>query len=166
MRHISSYFIDIKHPRTGHWGECLKKTAWKGVSWLVNYTIQYWEEQRRDEMSTACSMDGKDKTCSALWSEDMTVGRQRGRISHNWKHNIKMDLTKLGWKSVEWIHVAEDTEPEAGLCKHGKKKPRWVQSGHFGEGKNLLLLPRFKIRIVQLTAQSPHQLHYHGLTIK
>jgi len=47
---------------------------------MVHYTIQYWEEQRKDEMSTACSMDGKDKTCSALRSEDTTVGRQRGRI--------------------------------------------------------------------------------------
>jgi hypothetical protein len=36
----------------------------------------------------------------------------------------------------------------------------------FGEEKNLLLLPGFKIRIIQLAAQSPHQLRYHGLMIK
>jgi hypothetical protein len=127
--------------------------------------MQYWEEQIKDEMSTACSMDGKDKICGALWSEDMTVGRQRGRISHSWKHNITMDLTQFGWKSVECIHVTENRGPKAGFCKHGNKLG-WVQSGHFGGKKNLLLLPGFKIRIVQLAAQSPYQLHYHGLTIK
>jgi len=154
----------MKRPKTGHWGESLKKTAWKGMSWLVHYTIHYWEEQIKDEMSTACSMDGKDKICSALWSEDMTVGRQIGRISHSWKHNITMDLTQLGWKSMEWIHVAGDTEPEAGFCKHGNRLG-WVQSGHFGEKRNLLLLlPGFKIRIIQLTAQPSYQLQYHRLT--
>jgi hypothetical protein len=54
----------------------------------------------KDEMSMARSTHGKDKICSALWSEDTMVGRQRGRIGHSWKHDIKMYLTKSGWKSV------------------------------------------------------------------
>lgn len=96
----------------------------------------------------ACSMDGKDKIWSVLWSGYTKVERPRGRISHRRKHNMKMDLIKLGGDSVDWIHVAEDTDQEAGSCKHGK--PGWAHSGHFREEKDLLLLLGFKIQIVQL----------------
>jgi hypothetical protein len=26
-----------------------------------------------------------------------------------WEDNIRMDLRELGWESVDWIHLAQDT---------------------------------------------------------
>jgi hypothetical protein len=30
------------------------------------------------------------------------------RPSHRWEDNINMDLNEIGWKGVDWIHVAQD----------------------------------------------------------
>jgi hypothetical protein len=32
----------------------------------------------------------------------------RGR--HRWEDNIKMDLREIGWKGVDWIHLAEERD--------------------------------------------------------
>jgi hypothetical protein len=34
--------------------------------------------------------------------------RPLGRPRRRWKNGIKMDLRKIGWKDVEWIHLAQD----------------------------------------------------------
>jgi hypothetical protein len=34
--------------------------------------------------------------------------RALGRPSHRQEDNIRMDLTKVGWESVDWIHLAKD----------------------------------------------------------
>jgi hypothetical protein len=36
--------------------------------------------------------------------------RPQGRPRRRWVDNIKMDLTEIGWDSVEWIDMAEDRE--------------------------------------------------------
>jgi hypothetical protein len=41
------------------------------------------------------------------------VGKPEGKGPHRrprlrWKDNIKMDLTEIGWKDVDWMHVAQD----------------------------------------------------------
>jgi hypothetical protein len=35
--------------------------------------------------------------------------RPRGRPRNRWK-DIRMDLTEIGWKWVDWIHVAQDRD--------------------------------------------------------
>ena len=43
---------------------------------------------------------------TGLWwgsEEKRPAGRRRSR----WKYNIKMDIQKVGWRSVEWIAVAQ-----------------------------------------------------------
>jgi hypothetical protein len=29
---------------------------------------------------------------------------------HKWKDNIRLDLREIGWKSVDWIHLAQDRD--------------------------------------------------------
>jgi hypothetical protein len=33
-----------------------------------------------------------------------------GRPRHRWKDNIKMDLQKMGYGSMDWIELAEDRD--------------------------------------------------------
>jgi hypothetical protein len=30
-----------------------------------------------------------------------------GRPRHRWEDNIEMDLMKIGWEGVDWIHLTE-----------------------------------------------------------
>jgi len=32
----------------------------------------------------------------------------KGRHTHKWEDNIKMDLREIGWEFVDWFHVAQD----------------------------------------------------------
>jgi hypothetical protein len=34
--------------------------------------------------------------------------RPLGRPGRGWEGNIRLDLREMGWKSVEWIHLAQD----------------------------------------------------------
>jgi phosphoribosyl-dephospho-CoA transferase len=31
-----------------------------------------------------------------------------GRLRHRLLHSIKMDLREIGWRDMDWIHVAQD----------------------------------------------------------
>jgi hypothetical protein len=32
-------------------------------------------------------------------------------LRHRWEDNIKMDLKKIGFKGLDWIHIARDDQP-------------------------------------------------------
>jgi hypothetical protein len=36
--------------------------------------------------------------------------RSVGGLSHRWKENIRMDLLKIEWEFVDWIHLAQDSD--------------------------------------------------------
>jgi hypothetical protein len=36
--------------------------------------------------------------------------RQLGRLRHRWEDGIRMDLRETGWRSVEWIQLAQDMD--------------------------------------------------------
>jgi hypothetical protein len=36
--------------------------------------------------------------------------RSLRRLRRRWEDGIKMDLRKIGWESVEWIHLAQDRD--------------------------------------------------------
>jgi hypothetical protein len=29
---------------------------------------------------------------------------------HRWEDNIRMDLTEIGWKDVDWMHLTQDRD--------------------------------------------------------
>jgi hypothetical protein len=36
--------------------------------------------------------------------------RPLGRPRCRWENNIRMDLRKIGWSGMEWIHLAQDKD--------------------------------------------------------
>jgi hypothetical protein len=36
--------------------------------------------------------------------------RRLGRPRQSWEDGIKMDLGEIGWRCVEWIHLAQDRD--------------------------------------------------------
>jgi hypothetical protein len=36
--------------------------------------------------------------------------RAQGRHKHRWEDNIKMNLRKVGWSGMDWIHMAQDRD--------------------------------------------------------
>jgi hypothetical protein len=36
--------------------------------------------------------------------------RPVGRPRRRWKDNIRMDLRKIGWEDVDWMHLAQDMD--------------------------------------------------------
>jgi hypothetical protein len=40
-----------------------------------------------------------------------------GRPRRRWEDSIRMDLKKLGWESVDWIHLAHDREQWRAVLK-------------------------------------------------
>jgi hypothetical protein len=38
-----------------------------------------------------------------------------GRPRRRWGDNTKMDLRELGWKGVDWMHLAQDRDQWRGL---------------------------------------------------
>jgi hypothetical protein len=36
--------------------------------------------------------------------------RQLGRFRRKWEDNIRMDLRKIGWEGVDWMHLCQDME--------------------------------------------------------
>jgi hypothetical protein len=36
-------------------------------------------------------------------------GRPFGSHRRRWEYNIRMDLTEIGWESVDWLHLAQET---------------------------------------------------------
>jgi hypothetical protein len=36
--------------------------------------------------------------------------RPLGRPRHRWLDNIRMDLVEVGWRSVDWIDLAQDRD--------------------------------------------------------
>jgi hypothetical protein len=52
-------------------------------------------------------MEGKHYECMKI-STGKTEGKKPFvRPRHRWEDNIKMDLIEIGWKSVDWIQLAQ-----------------------------------------------------------
>ena len=49
--------------------------------------------------------------------------RPSGRLRRRWEDNIKMDLIEMDCDPGDWIDLAEDMSPMAGLCKGGNEPP-------------------------------------------
>jgi hypothetical protein len=45
-----------------------------------------------------------------FWLENLDMKRPLGRLKRRWEDNIRMDLMEVGWKDVDWIHIAEDRD--------------------------------------------------------
>jgi hypothetical protein len=48
--------------------------------------------------------------CIQDFDQKTRVKRPLRRSRDRWEDNIKMDLRKIGWEVVEWIHLAQDRD--------------------------------------------------------
>jgi hypothetical protein len=42
-----------------------------------------------------------------------------------------MDLRKIMWNGVDWMHLAEDNDQRRGSCEHGNEPPGSINGGKF-----------------------------------
>ena len=58
-----------------------------------------------------------DRACSTYGTVEVHTGvlvgkpdgrRPLGRSRHRWEDNIKMDLTEVGCRDMDWIYLAQD----------------------------------------------------------
>jgi hypothetical protein len=54
---------------------------------------------------------------TTFWSENL-----KGRPRRRWEDNIRMDLRKVGWVGVDWMHLARD-------CEHGNEHSGYIKDG-------------------------------------
>jgi hypothetical protein len=60
-------------------------------------------------MGRACSING-EKTAYRILVGKPEGKKPLGRERHRWVDNIKIDLTEIGWDSLDWIDVAQDRD--------------------------------------------------------
>jgi hypothetical protein len=53
-------------------------------------------------------MYGKDEKCVKILVRKPEMKRPLGRVRRKWEDNIRMDLRKIEWEVVDWIHVVKD----------------------------------------------------------
>jgi hypothetical protein len=61
-----------------------------------------------DEMSGACSTNGRDKKCYNMLVGKLEQKRPLGRPRRRWDDNIRMDLGETVWEDVDWFHLVQD----------------------------------------------------------
>jgi hypothetical protein len=55
------------------------------------------------------------------------LGSPKGRLSHRWENNIKMDLREIGINGVNWIQLAQESTM-VNFCEHGDKPSGSVET--------------------------------------
>jgi hypothetical protein len=62
----------------------------------------------KDGMSGACSTHGEVSNAYKILVGEPEGKRSLERSRHRWEDNIRVDLKKIGWEGVDWIHLAQD----------------------------------------------------------
>jgi hypothetical protein len=58
-------------------------------------------------MGRACSAQGRMINACNILVRKPDGNRARGRSRRRGEDDIRMDLRKIGWKGVEWIHLTQ-----------------------------------------------------------
>jgi hypothetical protein len=61
-------------------------------------------------MCRACSTNGEKRNSYRILEGNPEGKRPLGRPRRRWVHNIKMDLSEIGWDGMDWIDLAEDRD--------------------------------------------------------
>jgi hypothetical protein len=66
---------------------------------------------KENEKGRACSMyRGTRNACRISVGKPEGKKRPLGKPTGKWKDNIKIDLRKIGWGGMDWIHVDQDRD--------------------------------------------------------
>jgi len=107
--------------RTGCWGEYLdlRGRTWREaggdcIMWsfitCTLHKILQGAQMEEDEMVVHAARMGKMRHVykTLVWIHEEK--RSLGTLSCGWKDHIKMDLRKIGWEDVDWMHVTNDKD--------------------------------------------------------
>jgi hypothetical protein len=61
-------------------------------------------------MGRACNMNGEKRNPYRILVGKPKGKRPLGRPRYRWVDNIKMDLSKIGWDSMDWIDLAQNRD--------------------------------------------------------
>jgi hypothetical protein len=61
-------------------------------------------------MGTTCSTNGEKRNAYRTLVRNPEGKRSLGRPRRRWVDNIKMDLSEIGWNSMDWIDLAQDMD--------------------------------------------------------
>jgi hypothetical protein len=53
---------------------------------------------------------GKDESANKILIGNPEGRRLLERVRYTWEDNIKMDLRKIGWIFMDWIHLSQDKD--------------------------------------------------------
>jgi hypothetical protein len=53
---------------------------------------------------------GEMRSAYKCWSENLMIRDKCGRSWCRLEDNIRMDVREIGWKGVDWIHLAPDSD--------------------------------------------------------
>jgi len=62
---------------------------------------------------------GEMRNHTIFWLENLKERGPLGRPRRRWE-DIRMNLRKIGWADVDWMHLAQD-RPSGGSCEHGNE---------------------------------------------
>ena len=46
---------------------------------------------------------------TVIW-RNAELKKKRRKTRHRWEDNINVNLKEMGWKGLEWIHLAQDRD--------------------------------------------------------
>jgi hypothetical protein len=67
-------------------------------------------KSRRVRCARNVACIGEMRSASSVLVGKPEGKRPLGRPKRSWENNIRMDLTEVGWKDVDWIHLAHTME--------------------------------------------------------
>jgi len=88
-----------------------------GVNYIMRSFITYMFhtninviKSKRTKLAGHVACIGEIRNAYKIFIRKTEGNRQLGGSSRRWEHNIRMDLREIGWKCVDWIHLAQDKE--------------------------------------------------------
>jgi hypothetical protein len=59
--------------------------------------------------------------------------RPLGRHKCKWENDTRIYLGEIGYKGVDWMHLAQDRDPLACSCEHGSETSGSIKGREFLE---------------------------------
>jgi hypothetical protein len=72
---------------------------------------------KEDEMGRACSTNGTKRNAYRMLVGNLEGKRPLGSLRRRCVDNVKMDLRKIGWGSMDWNDLAQDKDHWRALVK-------------------------------------------------
>jgi hypothetical protein len=65
---------------------------------------------KENEIGKACSTHERNDRCIESFGRKRKGKWPLARPRRRWGNNIRINLIEVGWKGVEWIHLAQDRD--------------------------------------------------------